>query len=246
VTTAEQRALAKLRVLIAGCGSIGGAPVEVLARMGLTRFVLAEPGTYELNNLNRQSALLSDVGRNKAEVLQGRVRAISPGAEVLVEPRGVTAENVDWLVGSSDLVIDGVDVTEESGIAAKRLLHDEAWRQRRVVLTGLDLGGTQLVRVFDYRDEKTRPFDGRLDGQGVRLSAVQFLSRLIAPLDMPAEMLGYTEASIAGTAGPAPQLAPTANLFGVLAAWATLDFACGRPLRRSVRVDVPGSRSSWR
>ena len=29
---------------------------------------------------------------------------------------------------------------------------------------GLDLGGTQVVYAFDYRDGRTRPFDGRLDG----------------------------------------------------------------------------------
>jgi hypothetical protein len=240
ISPEEQAALSGLRVLFAGCGSIGGAPVEVLARMGLQRFTLAEPGDYELNNLNRQAALCADVGRNKAEVLRDRVLGIHASAEVLVEPRGVTAENVDWLVGSTDLIIDGVDVTEEAGIAAKRLLHEEAWRQRRVVILGLDLGGTQVVRVYDYRNPSTRPFDGKLDGCRERISAMEFLARVIEPLDMPMEMLGYTEAMIRGHAGAAPQLAPTANLFGVLAAWAALDFACGRPLRRRVSVDVPG------
>lgn len=239
VSAGEQQSLADLRVLFAGCGSIGGAPVEVLARMGLNRFLLAEPGTYELNNLNRQAAVLADVGRNKAEVLRDRVHAIHPAAQVLVDPNGVTAGNVSWLVGATDLVIDGVDVTEASGIAAKRLLHEEAWRQRRVVIIGLDLGGTQLVRVYDYRDPDIRPFDGRLDAHGEKISAVELLSRLLSPLDLPLEMLGYTEQAIRGNAGSAPQLAPTANLFGVLAAWAVLDFACGRPLKKRVRIDVP-------
>jgi len=225
-------------VLFAGCGSIGGAPVEVLARMGLRSFLLAEPGTYELNNLNRQAATLADVGRNKAEVLKDRVHSINPNARVLVDPHGVTESNVDWLVGATDLIIDGVDVTEPSGIAAKRLLHEEAYKQRRVVIIGLDLGSTQLVKVYDYRDPNVRPFDGRLDGQAKELSAVQLLSRLIEPLDLPLEMVSYTEAAIRGVAGSAPQLAPTANLFGVLAAWAVLDYACGRSLKKRVRVDT--------
>ena len=72
---------------------------------------------------------------------------------------------MDWLVGTTDLVIDGVDVTEPAGIMAKRALHDEAWRQRRLVISGLDLGGTQVVYGFDYRDGRTRPLE-RAPGQG--------------------------------------------------------------------------------
>jgi len=235
----EQDALRAVRVLVAGCGSIGGATVVPLVRLGVERFLLCEPGEYELNNLNRQAADMSDIGRNKAEVQASRARAINPHAEVLVEADGVTADNVDWLVGTTDLVIDGVDVTEPAGIAAKRALHDEAWRQRRLVISGLDLGGTQVVYAFDYRNGRTRPLDGRLDGVPGAVTPLEFLSRLVRPLDVPREMLSYSEAMIRGKAGSPPQLAPAAEQFGVLAAWMVLDFAAGRPLRRRVKVAIP-------
>ena len=151
----------------------------------------------------------------------------------------MTQDNVDWLVGTTDVVLDGVDVTEPPGIAAKRALHDEAWRQRRLVISGLDLGGTQLVYAFDYRDGHTRPLNGRLDGVPPGIGALEFLSRLVDPLDVPRELLTYAEAMIRGQAGSAPQLAPTADQFGVLAAWMVLGFAVGRPVRRRVRVAIP-------
>ena len=239
LSLAEQSALHAVRVLVAGCGSIGGAPVVPLVRLGVERFVLCEPGDYELNNLNRQAADLGDIGRNKAAVQADRARAINPEVEALVEPDGVTEDNVDWLVGTTDVIIDGVDVTEPSGIAAKRALHDEAWRQRRLVISGLDLGGTQVVYAFDYRDGRTRPLNGRLDGAPDGLEAVEFLTRLVNPLDVPREMLAYSEAIIRGQAGSPPQLAPTADQFGVLAAWMVLDFAAGRPVRRRVKVAIP-------
>jgi hypothetical protein len=235
----EQGALRAVRILVAGCGSIGGATVVPLVRLGAERFVLCEPGDYELNNLNRQAADIGDIGRNKAEVQADRARAINPQAEMLVEPDGVTEDNVDWLVGTTDVVLDGVDVTEPAGITAKRALHDEAWRQRRLVISGLDLGGTQLVYAFDYRDGHTRPLNGRLDGVPPGIGALEFLSRLVDPLDVPRELLTYTEAMIRGEAGSAPQLAPTADQFGVLAAWMVLDFAAGRPVRRRVKVAIP-------
>jgi tRNA threonylcarbamoyladenosine dehydratase len=239
LSPAEQSALREVRVLVAGCGSIGGAPVVPLVRMGAERFMLCEPDAYELNNLNRQAADVTDIGRNKAEVQADRARAINPDAEALVEPSGVTPDNVDWLVGTTDVVIDGVDVTEPAGIAAKRALHDEAWRQRRLVISGLDLGGTQVVYAFDYRDGRTRPLNGRLDRAPDGIGALEFLSRLVSPLDVPREILGYTEAMIRGQAGSPPQLAPTADQFGVLAAWMVLDFAAGRPVRRRVKVAIP-------
>ena len=235
----DQRALRAVRVLVAGCGSIGGAAVVPLVRLGVERFVLCEPGDYELNNLNRQAADLGDIGRNKAEVQAARARAINPEAEILVEPDGVTDDNVDWLVGTTDVVIDGVDVTEPAGIAAKRALHTEAWRQRRLVISGLDLGGTQIVYGFDYRDGRTRPLNGRLDGVPADIGAMEFLTRLVSPLDVPREMVAYAEATIRGQAGSPPQLAPTADQFGVLATWMVLDFAAGRPVRKRIKVAIP-------
>jgi hypothetical protein len=235
----EQGALRATRILVAGCGSIGGATVVPLVRLGAERFVVCEPDHYEINNLNRQAAELADIGRNKAEVQAARARAINPEAEILVEPDGVTEGNVDWLVGTTDVIIDGVDVTEPAGIAAKRALHQEAWRQRRLVISGLDLGGTQLVYAFDYRDGRTRPFNGRLDGQPAGIGALEFLSRLVDPLDVPRELVSYTEAMIRGQAGSPPQLAPAADQFGVLAAWMVLDFAAGRPVRKRVKVAIP-------
>ena len=235
----EQGALRAVRVLVAGCGSIGGAPVVPLVRLGVERFILCEPGDYELNNLNRQAADISDIGRNKAVVQADHARAINPEVEALVETDGVTEDNVDWLVGSTDVIIDGVDVTEPAGIAAKRALHQEAWRQRRLVISGLDLGGTQVVYGFDYRDGRTRPLNGRLDKAPEDLDALQFLTRLVSPLDVPRELLAYSEAMIRGQAGSPPQLAPTADQFGVLAAWMVLDFAAGRPVRKRVKVAIP-------
>ena len=239
LSRAEQDALRAVRVLVAGCGSIGGATVVPLIRLGVERFVLCEPGDYELNNLNRQAADMGDIGRNKAEVQAARARAINPEAELLVEPDGVTEDNVDWLVGTTDVVIDGVDVTEQAGIAAKRALHTEAWRQRRLVISGLDLGGTQIVYAFDYRDGRIRPLNGRLDGAPDDLGALDFLTRLVSPLDVPRELLSYSAAMIRGEAGSPPQLAPTADQFGVLATWMVLDFAAGRPVRKRIKVAIP-------
>ncbi len=77
----DQSRLRTANILIAGCGSVGGAAVEPLVRMGAESLTLAEPDGYDLHNINRQSARLQDIGRNKAEVFQEHIRDINPYAD---------------------------------------------------------------------------------------------------------------------------------------------------------------------
>ena len=85
--------------------------MEPLVRIGVEYLVLAEPGVYDLGNLNRQRASLADVGRNKADALAQRVQLINPYAEVSVVRGGVTGDTLETLLNGVAVVIDGVDVT---------------------------------------------------------------------------------------------------------------------------------------
>jgi tRNA A37 threonylcarbamoyladenosine dehydratase len=76
----EQTQLRATRFVIAGCGSTGGACVMPLLRSGAERFVLFDPGEYDVSNLNRQDATLADVGRNKAEAAKARILGVNPFA----------------------------------------------------------------------------------------------------------------------------------------------------------------------
>src|SRR3954470_16583524 len=107
----DRRRLAGARFLVAGCGSTGGATARPLVRAGAPRFVLVEPGDYEVSNLNRQRASLGAIGRNKAEWLAGQARGINPYLEIEAHPLGVSAANAAGFVEGADLIIDGVDVT---------------------------------------------------------------------------------------------------------------------------------------
>src|SRR5437867_12520778 len=88
----SQALLRSTRFVIAGCGSTGGACVMPLVRSGAERFVLLDPGTYELNNLNRQDATMHDIGANKAAVAARRIHDVNPYADVEVHEEGVVPE----------------------------------------------------------------------------------------------------------------------------------------------------------
>lgn len=239
VSDTEQAALGLATVLVAGCGSTGGAAVEPLVRIGVRRLVLADNGGFELNNLNRQHAEHADLGVNKAVVAARRVQAITPLADVVVLEDGITAANVAELVGRSDVVIDGVDVTEMAGWRAKLLLHQSAAELGKPVITGYDMAGVQYVRVYDYRVPGSKAFDGRIIEHLLDTKSTWAVLMKAVPLRfVPLEMIRNARTHLNEPSYSVPQLVYASLLFGALATRLTIDVLAGNPLPRHIYVDV--------
>lgn len=184
VPEAVQNKLKKLKLLVAGCGSTGGAFIEGASRVGVLRYRLVEPDTYSLNNLNRQFVYPHEVGINKATAQASRLRQFFSdcNCEIEVDTEGVQYHNIEKILNQVDLVFDAVDVTTKNGMEAKLLLHEWAAIKKLPVLSALDLGYKQWIKVFDYRDGG-QALDGRLE---LAKDCVHPLKALIAgfcPLD---------------------------------------------------------------
>jgi len=233
-----QATLARATIVVAGCGSIGGAAVEPLARLGARDLRLADPGEYELNNLNRQNAVYDDLGRNKARVAAERVRAINPHARVQVFADGVSAACVDELLEGADVIVDGVDVTTDAGLRAKYLLHVHACARRLPLLTGWDMAGAQYVRVYDYRRLR-QVFDGQIERADLdRLNGWQILRRLVPARFVPLEMVTLARANLTNPDFSFPQLVHAADLFGAMASHVVTQLLAGAPVREHICVDL--------
>lgn len=110
VTDKEQQALRDKRVAIAGMGGVGGVHLLTLARLGIGAFTIADFDTFDLVNFNRQAgALISTVGRPKAEVLAEMVRDINPEIRLRIFEQGVSRDNLDDFLADADAYIDGLD-----------------------------------------------------------------------------------------------------------------------------------------
>jgi len=237
VKPAAQDRLRQAWVLIAGCGSTGGAAVEPLARLGVQHFLLADNGSYEPNNLNRQNAYQHDIGRNKAEICAERVLGINPAAMVTVDRDGIRPDSVDEMVADCDVVIDGVDVTERGGWRAKYELHASACRHRRPVISGWDMAGTQYVRFYDYRVERA-PFDGRISASDVEHLGIWMLLHRAVPMRMvPTEMLEHARERAANPEVALSQVVYASLLFGAIASRMVVDVLDGQRVRRHVLID---------
>jgi hypothetical protein len=229
-----QARLRATRFVIAGCGSTGGACVMPLVRSGAERFVLLDPGEYDVSNLNRQDATLAEVGRNKAEASRGRILSVNPFAMVDVHARGVEPQTIGSVLNPDDFVIDAVDVTTSAGIEAKLALHRSACDRRLMVLTAYDIGPTQWLELFDYRRER-RPLAGKV----TRIDPPDAILRaLIPPLAVPREIFAELLKRREDPERAFPQLAMTSNLLGALIVPYVLRLLTGQPVRRRMRVDL--------
>ncbi len=232
ISNRAQELLRTIRFVIAGCGSTGGATVEPLVRAGATRFVLADPDVYEVSNLNRQDALVADVGRNKAETAAARVLGINPHADVTILPEGIDPESS--VLEAGDVVIDAIDVTTEAGLVAKLALHRQAHAVGAPVITAYDIAGTQLVEVFDYR-RRVEVLRGKVTETG---TPSEVLEALIPAWTLPGEILPIVGTGALADDNGFPQLGATARLFGAMIVPIVIRVTQGKRLPRRIRVDV--------
>ena len=122
ISEEEQAFLATKRVLVVGCGGLGGMVIECLARIGVGYLRVVDGDVFEESNLNRQ--LLSstmNLGRPKTLAARQRVMAVNPLVEVDAVQAELTVENARELLGECDVAVDCLD-----NIPARLVLQEAA------------------------------------------------------------------------------------------------------------------------
>jgi len=110
LSAADQARLRHSRVAIAGVGGVGAVHLMTLARLGISRFHLADMDHYELANFNRQiSASQRTLGQHKAEASLMLAREINPEIEAKLFNEGICEENIDAFLDGVDVYVDGLD-----------------------------------------------------------------------------------------------------------------------------------------
>jgi adenylyltransferase/sulfurtransferase len=110
-----QRRLRAARVLIVGCGAIGGVVAEQLARAGVGILRIADRDVVELTNLQRQVLFdESNAREGLPKAIAAARRLASLNSYVSIEPHvvDVDGEKVELLVDEVQLIIDGTDNVE--------------------------------------------------------------------------------------------------------------------------------------
>lgn len=103
-----EKSLEQKRIILAGCGAIGGYLAEMLVRAGAGsgngRLVLVDPDPLVPGNLGRHVLGVQDIYRNKAEAVRDLICARFPGATVTAinsDVRNVPFKNADLLIDAT-------------------------------------------------------------------------------------------------------------------------------------------------
>lgn len=109
---AGQRRLANSRVLIIGCGALGSAHAESLARAGVGSLRIVDRDFVEASNLQRQTMFTEKDAEErlpKAVAAASHIREINSDVQVEPEVIDVNHSNVERLIKGCHLVLDGTD-----------------------------------------------------------------------------------------------------------------------------------------
>ena len=105
--------LANKRIAIVGCGGLGGAVIEALARIGVGYLRVIDGDVFEESNLNRQLLCTeSALGREKALVAAERIAAINSSVQAEPLVTFLTESNAASLLSDVDCVVDCLDNLE--------------------------------------------------------------------------------------------------------------------------------------
>lgn len=107
-----QQRLAEARVLILGCGALGSAHCEMLARAGVGRLRIVDRDFVEYTNLQRQTLFKeSDAEYRLPKAIAAAARIAEINSEVKVEPvvADANSSNIEEFAGGCDIILDGTD-----------------------------------------------------------------------------------------------------------------------------------------
>ena len=106
------------RVLVVGCGGLGGNLISILIRIGVGNLRIVDGDVFEATNLNRQLfSSVPNLGRNKARSAAQIAGSINPDVAVDVVDEFLTEDNAAALLQDCDIVMDALD-----NIPGRRLL----------------------------------------------------------------------------------------------------------------------------
>jgi adenylyltransferase/sulfurtransferase len=109
---AGQRLLSQARVAIVGCGALGSAQAELLARAGVGFLRLIDRDFVEWSNLQRQALYDerdAEAALPKAAAAAARLRAINSSIEIEAAVADLIPANADDLLADVNLILDGSD-----------------------------------------------------------------------------------------------------------------------------------------
>jgi molybdopterin/thiamine biosynthesis adenylyltransferase len=222
----EQLRLKNSLIAVAGLGGVGGVHLTTLARLGISRFHVADFDQFELQNFNRQTgAGVDSLGRDKVDVMVERALRINPDLEIQKFSNGVTKENVDAFLDGVDVVVDGLDFFAQE---ARATLYDAAERHKIPLVTAGPIGMSVAWLIFEPGGMGWRDYF-RLDLAKTPLDKILLFALGLTPRATQLSYLDPRSVDLSGHRGPSLSL--SVQLCAGVAAGETLKLILNRGRR---------------
>jgi len=117
-----QAKLLNSRAVIIGCGALGSAQAEALARAGVGKLRIVDRDFVESSNLQRQTMFTeSDAGERLPKAIAAANHIADINSDIATEPEiaDVNHSNIGRLIADADVVLDGTD-----NFATRYLIND--------------------------------------------------------------------------------------------------------------------------
>jgi molybdopterin/thiamine biosynthesis adenylyltransferase len=134
-----QEKLLNSKVLLVGCGALGAAHAEMLARAGVGKLRIVDRDFVEYTNLQRQTLFSeTDAKERLPKAIAAKNRVAEINSEIEIEPivADVNYSNVESLIKDCDLVLDGTD-----NFQVRYLINDACVKTKKTWIYGAAVAG---------------------------------------------------------------------------------------------------------
>jgi molybdopterin-synthase adenylyltransferase len=146
IGSSGQEQLRESRVTIIGCGALGSAQAEMLARAGVGYLRIVDRDFVEVSNLQRQTMFTEhDASERipKAAAAVKRIKEINSDIKAEAEILDVNRSNIERLIIDADLVLDGTD-----NFSTRYLINEACIKHKKNWIYGAAVGSYGLTMVI--------------------------------------------------------------------------------------------------
>lgn len=141
-----QKKLTQSTVAIIGCGALGSAAADTLARAGVGTLLLVDRDYVEVSNLHRQPLYTEEDAKEmvpKAVAAKKRLSSVNSSVQVETWMDHADASLIEQLAAKSDIIIDGTDNFE-----TRLAINDASLKYHVPWVYGACVGSTSVVMPF--------------------------------------------------------------------------------------------------
>ena len=196
--------LKQANVLVVGLGGVGAYAAEQLCRAGVGKLTLVDGDVVEHSNRNRQLlALLSNVGKPKAEILAARFLDVNPDIKLTLVNDFLHDDKIIELLKSQpfDYVVDAIDT-----LSPKTLLIYHSVQLGLKVVSSMGAGGKTdpaKVQITDISKSYNCKLAKMLRKRLSRLGIKKGVKVVFSPEEIPENAIrleeGQSKKSTVGT-----------------------------------------------